>query len=62
MKIVCINADENFKSSNIYRIKSLQTLILINNVGVSHCLKGFLSLGDIHLALKHIQKTVGKPL
>lgn len=55
IKLVGINADENFKLSNTYRLKSLPTLILIENGMIRHRLEGFRGRDDLRLALEEIQ-------
>jgi len=51
IKLVGVNADENFKLSNTYRLKSLPTLLLIENGIVRHRLEGFRGRDDLRLAL-----------
>ena len=60
IKIVDINADENFKLSNTYRLKSLPTLILIDNGKVKQRLEGFRGREDLRLALKQIKDSYNK--
>jgi thioredoxin 1 len=60
IKIVGINADENFKLSNTYKLKSLPTLILIENGKVKQRLEGFRGREDLRLALKQIQDSYNK--
>ncbi|BCL37349.1 thioredoxin family protein [Nostoc sp. MS1] len=55
IKLVRINADENFKLSNTYRLKSLPTLLLIENGIVRHRLEGFRGRDDLRLALEEIK-------
>jgi thioredoxin 1 len=55
IKLVGINADENFKLSNTYRLKSLPTLLLIENGIVRHRLEGFRGRDDLRLALEEIK-------
>jgi thioredoxin 1 len=55
IKLVGINADENFKLSNTYRLKSLPTLILIENGIIRHRLEGFRGRDDLRLALEEIK-------
>jgi len=52
IKLVGVNADENFKLSNTYRLKSLPTLLLIENGIVRHRLEG---RDDLRLALEEIK-------
>ena len=60
IKIVGINADENFKLSTTYRLKSLPTLILIDNGNVKQRLEGFRGREDLRLALKQIKDSYKK--
>ena len=62
IKIVGINADENFKLSTTYRLKSLPTLILIDNGKVKQRLEGFRGREDLRLALKQIKDSYKKIL
>ncbi|UKO99209.1 thioredoxin family protein [Nostoc sp. UHCC 0870] len=55
IKLVGINADENFKLSNTYRLKSLPTLLLIENGVIRHRLEGFRGRDDLRLALEDIK-------
>ena len=48
LKIVSINADDNFQLANIYRLSNLPTLIVINSGNVIHRLEGFHSREDIY--------------
>ena len=60
IKIVGINADENFQLSTTYRLKSLPTLILIDNGNVKQRLEGFRGREDLRLALKQIKDSYNK--
>jgi thioredoxin 1 len=55
IKLVGVNADQNFKLSTTYRLKSLPTLLLIENGTVRHRLEGFRGREDLRLALEEIQ-------
>ncbi len=55
IKLVGVNADENFKLSNTYRLKSLPTLLLIENGVIRHRLEGFRGRDDLRLALEEIK-------
>ena len=48
LKIVSINADDNFQLANNYRLKNLPTLILINSGKTIHRFEGFQSREDIY--------------
>jgi thioredoxin 1 len=60
IKLVRINADDNFKLANTYRLKSLPTLILIENGLVKQRLEGFRGRDDLNLALAEIRNTYTK--
>ncbi|MEH2120363.1 thioredoxin family protein [Nostoc sp.] len=55
IKLVGINADQNFKLSTTYRLKSLPTLLLIENGTVQHRLESFGGREDLRLALEDIK-------
>lgn len=60
IKLVRINADDNFKLANTYRLKSLPTLILIENGAVKQRLEGFRGRDDLNLALAEIKNSYKK--
>ncbi|MGM3305232.1 thioredoxin family protein [Anabaena sp. WFMT] len=55
IKLVGVNADQNFKLSTTYRLKSLPTLLLIEKGIVRQRLEGFRSREDLRLALEEIK-------
>lgn len=57
IKLVGVNADNNFKLANTYKLKSLPTLILVENGIIRHRLEGFRSKEDLRLALEEIKLT-----
>ncbi|MTJ14286.1 thioredoxin [Anabaena sp. UHCC 0187] len=57
LKLVGVNADQNFKLSNTYRLKSLPTLLLIEKGIVKQRLEGFGGRDDFRLALETIKLT-----
>ncbi len=57
IKLVGVNADQNFKLSTTYRLKSLPTLLLIENGTIQHRLESFRGRDDLRLALEEIQLT-----
>ncbi|TAE60795.1 MAG: thioredoxin [Nostocales cyanobacterium] len=57
IKLVAINADQNFKLSNTYRLKSLPTLLLIDKGTIKQRLECFRSRDDLRLALEEIKLT-----
>ncbi len=54
IKLVKVNADENFKLSNTYRLTNLPTLLLIENGKVRDRLEGFHSPNELRLILEEI--------
>lgn len=56
IKLVGVNADENFKLSTKYRLKSLPTLLLIENGDVRYRLEGFSGREDLLRALEEIRQ------
>jgi thioredoxin 1 len=55
IKLVRVNADDNFKLANTYRLKSLPTLILVHNGVVKQRLEGFSGRDDLNSALAEIR-------
>lgn len=55
IKIVGINADQNFKLSNTYRLTTLPTLILIENGTVRLRLDSFKGRDDLRQVLEEIK-------
>lgn len=55
MKLVTINADQNFKLCNTYELKTLPTLLLIERGTVKQRLEGFQGRNDLRLALDGIK-------
>lgn len=55
IKLVAVNADENFKLANTYRLTSLPTLILIENGKVRHRIEGCDDREDLRQALAAIE-------
>jgi len=55
IKLVGVNADQNFKLSTTYRLKSLPTLLLIENGVVRERLDSFRGRDDLRLALEEIK-------
>ncbi|WP_017654935.1 thioredoxin family protein [Fortiea contorta] len=55
IKLVSVNADQNFKLSTTYRLKSLPTLLLIENGAIQHRLESFRGRDDLSLALEEIK-------
>lgn len=57
VKLIRINADNNLKLANTYRIKSLPTILLFENGQVVHRLEGFNGREDLRRALQSIMGT-----
>ncbi len=55
IKLVGVNADDNFKLSNSYRLKTLPTLLLIENGITLQRLEGFRGCEDLRVALDEIR-------
>lgn len=55
IKLVGVNADNNFKLSTAYRLTTLPTLLLIENGIVLHRLEGFSGREDLFAALTEIK-------
>ncbi len=60
IKLVGVNADQNFKLSTTYRLKSLPTLLLIENGTIQYRLEGFRGRDDLRLALEDIKVNYSK--
>lgn len=57
IKLVGVNADDNFKLSTTYRLKTLPTLLLIENGIVRKRLEGFRGREDLFTALSEIKES-----
>ena len=57
IKLVGVNADDNFKLANTYRLKTLPTLLLIENGIVRKRLEGFSGREDLSAALCEIKES-----
>ena len=55
IKLVEVNADQNFKLSNAYRLTTLPTLILIEEGKVLQRLDSFCAINDLRLGLEEIR-------
>lgn len=55
VKVVSINADENFKLANAYRLTTLPTILLFDGGRVLHRLDEFRSRDDLRIASKDLQ-------
>lgn len=58
VKLVNINADENFKLANTYRLTSLPTLLLVDNGVVIQRFEGFHSQDDLRNAARSFQQSL----
>ncbi len=56
IKLVGVNADDNFKLSTTYRLKTLPTLLLIENAIVLVRLEGFRGREDLFAALSQMKE------
>lgn len=54
LKVVNINADDNFQLANIHRLKNLPTLILYDKGKIIHRFEGFHSREDLHHTVNKI--------
>lgn len=54
VKLVRINADENLKLANTYRLKSLPTLLLFEDGKLVQRLEGFRGRDDLRIALEKL--------
>jgi thioredoxin 1 len=59
MKLVVINADENFKLANTYRLTTLPTLILFDGGKAVQRLEGFQGREDLLRALENAMASFG---
>lgn len=60
VKLVNVNADENFKLANAYRLTTLPTLILIENGKVQQRIDSFRGRDELCLALEQIKLSSSK--
>ncbi|NEO29359.1 MAG: thioredoxin [Symploca sp. SIO3C6] len=58
VKLVRVNADENLKLANAYRLKSLPTLLLFDQGKVVQRLEGFKGRDDLYIALEKMIVTL----
>ncbi len=54
VKLVGINADQNLKLANTYRLQTLPTIILVENGKVVHRIDTFQGRDDLRMALEKI--------
>lgn len=54
IKLVSVNADDNFKLANAYRLRSLPTLILFDRGTVIYRVEGFQGRDDLHRVLNAV--------
>ncbi|GBF82715.1 thioredoxin family protein [Aphanothece sacrum] len=55
LKLVSVNADENFKLANTYRLRNLPTLILFDQGQIIHRLEGVQGREELIKTLKGLQ-------
>jgi thioredoxin 1 len=58
IKVVGVNADENFKLANTYRLKSLPTLILFENGQIVRRIEGFNGRDELQRNLNSLTANV----
>ena len=61
IKLVSINADENFKLANTYRLRNLPTILLFNNGELIEKLDNLNSRDRLQLALEKIMNNYLSP-
>ena len=54
IKVVSINADENFSLANTYRLRNLPTILLFNNGELIEKLDGFNNRDRLRVALENV--------
>ncbi|NET56953.1 MAG: conjugal transfer protein TraF [Symploca sp. SIO2E6] len=54
VKVVRVNADNNFKLANTYKLKSLPTLLFVENGKVVYRLENFQGRDELRLVLKKL--------
>ncbi len=54
IKLVSVNADENFKLASTYRLRNLPTLLLIDRGQVIHRFDSFKGRDDLRLTLNYM--------
>jgi thioredoxin 1 len=57
LKVVSVNADENFKLANTYRLRNLPTLILFDQGQIIHRLEGIQGRDELLKTLQQIRLT-----
>ncbi len=62
IKVVSINADENLKLANTYRLTNLPTLLLLDQNTVIHRLERFHSVDDLQRAFGDLQIAMAESL
>lgn len=58
LRLVNVNADNNFKLANFYRLRSLPTLILFERGTVIYRIEGFQGRDDLHRALNAVMMSL----
>lgn len=57
LRLVDVNADENFKLANHYRLTTLPTLLLFQNGDLCHRIENISSRDELKVSLAHYLKT-----
>ncbi|MGF1538501.1 MAG: thioredoxin family protein [Elainellaceae cyanobacterium] len=58
LKLVTVNADDNLKLANAYRLRSLPTLVLFDQGKVVHRVEDFCTNDDLQLALGNFNNLI----
>lgn len=61
-RLVDVNADENFKLANYYRLKTLPTLLIFQNGDLCHRIEGIGSRDELKVVLANYLQTFGHNL
>lgn len=62
LKIVSVNADENFKLVNTYRLKMLPTLLIFDRGVVIHRIEGFHGREELYRTLEKVSACLSPTL
>jgi thioredoxin 1 len=57
IKMVSINADNNLRLANTYRLATLPTLLILDQGQVCHRIEGFYDRDNLDALLQHIMET-----
>lgn len=62
LRVFGVNADENFKLANQYRLRTLPTLIIFQDGNISHRLEGFKNRDDLRNTLADYLQSLSSSL